>query len=188
MKKAGTCSGLIALLFFLLHVSCHILKGFDLEHTDPTSFISLFWGFLLGSWVGICEAELKTVGSGMVMFCVCADPFADANAEDSGAGSKDYVHVRVQQRNGRKSLTTVQGLKKEFNYNKILKDFKKVYHLLPCLRIYQGLLSIPLPVFWFAFVMCACYFSTLFVDLLDCNDLPCVFGHRQKSHLFFHCP
>jgi translation initiation factor 1 len=64
------------------------------------------------------------------------DPFADANAEDSGAGSKDYVHVRVQQRNGRKSLTTVQGLKKEFNYNKILKDFKKVYHLLLCLHIY----------------------------------------------------
>jgi len=55
------------------------------------------------------------------------DPFADANAEDSGAGSKDYVHVRVQQRNGRKSLTTVQGLKKEFNYNKILKDFKKEF-------------------------------------------------------------
>ncbi|BBN13092.1 translation initiation factor 1 [Marchantia polymorpha subsp. ruderalis] len=55
------------------------------------------------------------------------DPFAEANAEDSGAGSKDYVHVRVQQRNGRKSLTTVQGLKKEFNYNKILKDFKKEF-------------------------------------------------------------
>ncbi|KAL3690731.1 hypothetical protein R1sor_004382 [Riccia sorocarpa] len=53
------------------------------------------------------------------------NPFAEANADDSGAGSKDYVHVRVQQRNGRKSLTTVQGLKKEFNYNKILKDFKK---------------------------------------------------------------
>ncbi|OAE30089.1 hypothetical protein AXG93_1112s1050 [Marchantia polymorpha subsp. ruderalis] len=57
------------------------------------------------------------------------DPFAEANAEDSGAGSKDYVHVRVQQRNGRKSLTTVQGLKKEFNYNKILKDFKKLDRL-----------------------------------------------------------
>ncbi|KAL2623409.1 hypothetical protein R1flu_003614 [Riccia fluitans] len=55
------------------------------------------------------------------------DPFAEANADDSGAGSKDYVHVRVQQRNGRKSLTTVQGLKKEFNYNKILKDFKKEF-------------------------------------------------------------
>jgi translation initiation factor 1 len=57
------------------------------------------------------------------------DPFAEANAEDSGAGagSKNYVHVRVQQRNGRKSLTTVQGLKKEYSYNKILKDLKKEF-------------------------------------------------------------
>ncbi|XP_052179168.1 protein translation factor SUI1 homolog 2 [Diospyros lotus] len=55
------------------------------------------------------------------------DPFADAKAEDSGAGTKEYVHVRVQQRNGRKSLTTVQGLKKEFSYNKILKDLKKEF-------------------------------------------------------------
>ncbi|KAK2650060.1 hypothetical protein Ddye_017549 [Dipteronia dyeriana] len=55
------------------------------------------------------------------------DPFAEANAEDSGAGSKDYVHIRVQQRNGRKSLTTVQGLKKDFSYNKILKDLKKEF-------------------------------------------------------------
>ncbi|KAL5714444.1 Protein translation factor SUI1 [Ranunculus cassubicifolius] len=45
-----------------------------------------------------------------------------------GAGSSnEYVHVRIQQRNGRKSLTTVQGLKKEFNYNKILKDLKKEF-------------------------------------------------------------
>ncbi|PPS18977.1 hypothetical protein GOBAR_AA01623 [Gossypium barbadense] len=55
------------------------------------------------------------------------DPFADANAEDSGAGAKEYVHIRIQQRNGRKSLTTVQGLKKEFSYNKILKDLKKEF-------------------------------------------------------------
>ncbi len=55
------------------------------------------------------------------------DPFAEANAEDSGAGSKDYVHIRVQQRNGRKSLTTVQGLKKDYSYNKILKDLKKEF-------------------------------------------------------------
>ncbi|KAG5551754.1 hypothetical protein RHGRI_009989 [Rhododendron griersonianum] len=55
------------------------------------------------------------------------DPFAEASAEDSGAGTKEYVHVRTQQRNGRKSLTTVQGLKKEFSYNKILKDLKKEF-------------------------------------------------------------
>jgi translation initiation factor 1 len=52
------------------------------------------------------------------------DPFAEAN---DGESADDYVHVRVQQRNGRKSWTTVQGLKKEFNYNKILKDFKKEF-------------------------------------------------------------
>lgn len=63
---------------------------------------------------------------GLILF---ADPFSEANVEDSGVGSKGsgYVHVRVQQRNGRKSLTTVQGLKKEFNYNKILKDLKKEF-------------------------------------------------------------
>jgi translation initiation factor 1 len=73
------------------------------------------------------------------VYCLCmlsdnvlsslVDPFAEANAEDSGAGpgTKDYVHVRIQQRNGRKSLTTVQGLKKEFSYNKILKDLKKEF-------------------------------------------------------------
>ncbi|XP_047054509.1 protein translation factor SUI1 homolog 2-like [Lolium rigidum] len=62
-------------------------------------------------------------------FSTRKDPFAEANAEDSGAGagSKNYVHVRVQQRNGRKSLTTVQGLKKEYSYNKILKDLKKEF-------------------------------------------------------------
>ena len=49
----------------------------------------------------------------------CADPFADEaaaaaeeEAEDAQnvttAKGKAYVHVRVQQRNGRKSLTTVQ--------------------------------------------------------------------------------
>jgi hypothetical protein len=80
---------------------------------------------------------------------LCADPFADANAEDSGAGSKDYVHVRVQQRNGRKSLTTVQGLKKEFNYNKILKDFKKVSPLSPSRSTWGRLMLIPLFLMWF---------------------------------------
>ncbi|GAB2235304.1 hypothetical protein Droror1_Dr00025727 [Drosera rotundifolia] len=55
------------------------------------------------------------------------DRFAEANAKDSGAGTKEYVHIRIQQRNGRKSLTTVQGLKKEFSYNKILKELKKEF-------------------------------------------------------------
>lgn len=54
------------------------------------------------------------------------DPFADI--EDSLApGDKGYVHLRVQQRNGKKCLTTVQGLKEDFGYQKILKDLKKEF-------------------------------------------------------------
>ncbi|KAI8000431.1 hypothetical protein LOK49_LG09G00224 [Camellia lanceoleosa] len=54
-------------------------------------------------------------------------PSDEANAENSGAGSKENVNIRVRLRNGRKSSTTVQGLKKEFSYNKILKDLKKEF-------------------------------------------------------------
>jgi len=38
--------------------------------------------------------------------CGFADAFADAETDDNN--SKDYVHIRIQQRNGKKSLTTVQ--------------------------------------------------------------------------------
>ncbi|XP_027061208.1 protein translation factor SUI1 homolog [Coffea eugenioides] len=54
------------------------------------------------------------------------DPFTED--KDSGApGAKEYVHIRVQQRNGKKCLTTIQGLKKDFSLEKILKDLKKEF-------------------------------------------------------------
>ncbi|XP_020182321.1 protein translation factor SUI1 homolog 1-like [Aegilops tauschii subsp. strangulata] len=57
------------------------------------------------------------------------DPFADARADDAaggGAGVDDaYVHLRVQQRNGKKTLTTVQGLSASYNYAKVLRDLKR---------------------------------------------------------------
>ena len=40
---------------------------------------------------------------------------------------KTKVHIRVQQRNGRKSITTVQGLGEEIDYPKLLKTIKKVF-------------------------------------------------------------
>lgn len=55
------------------------------------------------------------------------DPFAEAEITDATGSTKEYVHIRIQQRNGRKSLTTVQGLKKELSYDKILKDLKKAF-------------------------------------------------------------
>ncbi len=44
------------------------------------------------------------------------DPFADEgdpldDSADVGSTS-DYIHIRIQQRNGRKTLTTLQGLPK----------------------------------------------------------------------------
>ncbi|CUA74987.1 Protein translation factor SUI1 [Ashbya gossypii ATCC 10895] [Rhizoctonia solani] len=58
------------------------------------------------------------------------DPFADEGDPrgDSKAGSQqNYIHIRVQQRNGRKTLTTLQGLPKEYNSKKLLKAFKKEF-------------------------------------------------------------
>ncbi|CAD6498906.1 BgTH12-04562 [Blumeria graminis f. sp. triticale] len=56
------------------------------------------------------------------------DPFAEAD-EDTGEikQSQNYIHIRIQQRNGRKTLTTVQGLPKKFDQKKILKVIKKKF-------------------------------------------------------------
>ena len=35
------------------------------------------------------------------------------------------VHIRVQQRNGKKSITTVSGLDQKLNFNKLNKEFQK---------------------------------------------------------------
>ncbi|CAM0902500.1 unnamed protein product [Alopecurus aequalis] len=58
------------------------------------------------------------------------DPFADEAAADgaggpASAGDDGRVHLRVQQRNGRKTLTTVQGLSTGYNYAKVLRDLKR---------------------------------------------------------------
>jgi len=58
------------------------------------------------------------------------DPFADVG-DDQALSTKaptkapDYVHIRIQQRNGRKTLTTLQGLPPEYDPKKLLKAFKK---------------------------------------------------------------
>lgn len=52
-----------------------------------------------------------------------SDPFADTG--DSEAQATNYIHIRIQQRNGRKTLTTVQGVPSEYDLKKILKVLKK---------------------------------------------------------------
>eukprot|EP01086_Lenisia_limosa_P006366 TRINITY_DN2513_c0_g1_i2.p1 TRINITY_DN2513_c0_g1~~TRINITY_DN2513_c0_g1_i2.p1 ORF type:complete len:111 (-),score=30.85 TRINITY_DN2513_c0_g1_i2:58-390(-) len=54
------------------------------------------------------------------------DPFADVE-ESGGISSSKNIHIRMQQRNGRKCLTTVTGLDAELDFKKILKAIKKEF-------------------------------------------------------------
>jgi len=51
------------------------------------------------------------------------DPFEDAGEGSSGCSA--LVHIRIQQRNGRKTLTTVEGLSSEFDLPKIMRAWRK---------------------------------------------------------------
>ncbi|KAI0273549.1 eukaryotic translation initiation factor 1 [Gloeopeniophorella convolvens] len=58
------------------------------------------------------------------------DPFADEAdplAANTDAGQQNHIHIRIQQRNGRKTLTTLQGLPREYDAKKLLKAFKKEF-------------------------------------------------------------
>ena len=66
-----------------------------------------------------------------------ADPFGDGSSginDISGGDNKTelnlgsgLVHIRIQQRNGRKTLTTVQGLESQFDKKKLVRAFKKEF-------------------------------------------------------------
>mmetsp|Transcript_9330 Transcript_9330/g.20416 ORF Transcript_9330/g.20416 Transcript_9330/m.20416 type:complete len:122 (-) Transcript_9330:605-970(-) len=55
-------------------------------------------------------------------------PGIDAFEDDADATTqKDLIHIRVQQRNGRKCITTVQGLSEQLDLKKIIKAVKKAH-------------------------------------------------------------
>merc|ERR1712212_1471481 len=55
------------------------------------------------------------------------DPFADAAGGKEEGVQDGLVHIRTQQRNGRKTLTTVQGLSAEYDLKKIVRACKKEF-------------------------------------------------------------
>ena len=63
-----------------------------------------------------------------------ADPFGDPSNGltdtqrngDINLGS-GLIHIRIQQRNGRKTLTTVQGITEDFDKKKLVRAFKKEF-------------------------------------------------------------
>lgn len=69
--------------------------------------------------------------------CVFSDPFADASKGAEDDVQDGLVHIRIQQRNGRKTLTTVQGLSSDYDLKKIVRACKKVSgHLLSLCLFY----------------------------------------------------
>jgi len=60
-----------------------------------------------------------------------SDPFDGGRVtpgiEASVGKAGDKIHIRLQQRNGRKTLTTVQGLPEKYDPKKLLKAMKKEF-------------------------------------------------------------
>jgi hypothetical protein len=78
-----------------------------------------------GRDAGTCGQYVQGHGLTPVLLAPFADPFADTGEEALNAADQknteekkakvqqqNYIHIRIQQRNGRKTLTTLQGLPK----------------------------------------------------------------------------
>ncbi|KAI9501189.1 Eukaryotic translation initiation factor 1b [Coemansia spiralis] len=59
------------------------------------------------------------------------DQFGTVDPFDNDADEKepvvDHIHIRIQQRNGRKTVTTMQGLPEMFDHKKMVKYFKNAF-------------------------------------------------------------
>lgn len=56
------------------------------------------------------------------------DPWADASkGVDETSKQEQPIHIRIQQRSGRKTLTTVQGIDDYYDKKKLVKVFKKKF-------------------------------------------------------------
>ena len=60
-------------------------------------------------------------------FLLFSDAFEDAG-DRAGGETEEKVHVRVQQRNGRKCVTTIAGLADDLCMKRICKAFKKNFN------------------------------------------------------------
>ncbi|KAI0172725.1 translation initiation factor SUI1 [Hypoxylon sp. FL1284] len=101
-------------------------------HAQPTSNISTSRHYSVATRVLTPQTLFPTSPRKLEFMSIenlkTYDPFAEAD-EDTGETkqAQNYIHIRIQQRNGRKTLTTVQGLPKKFDQKKILKVIKKKF-------------------------------------------------------------
>ena len=117
--SSGAAINPTAGVLFSLHSSTAILPLIKQNHLTPTQFF--FIACFLLSHERAEPQHFRFVFTSLPFtpffrstFDLSLDPFADAadplSAEE--AGRQSYIHIRIQQRNGRKTLTTLQGLPK----------------------------------------------------------------------------
>merc|ERR1712137_119914 len=87
------------------------------------------WGYLLS--LHLCQTSHTYISNQFMSLDLenlkTKDPFNDWETDDVSPTPAAFVHIRIQQRNGRKTLTTCQGIPEEFDLKKILKAFKKEF-------------------------------------------------------------
>ena len=79
-------------------------------------------------YLAISRVSSSSNGYSLHQLLLVLDPFADATKGADDNVQDGFVHIRIQQRNGRKTLTTVQGLSSEYDKKKIVRACKKVSH------------------------------------------------------------
>ena len=65
------------------------------------------------------------------------DPFADAAAGDEDAVSQGDIHIRLQQRSGKKALTTVEGISADVDTKKLLRAMRKTLACNGCVDVHK---------------------------------------------------
>ncbi|XP_062954434.1 eukaryotic translation initiation factor 1-like [Cynocephalus volans] len=102
---------------------CDSASGSQTQAPSPT--LSAFPCHCLPLAISMEEKELYHLS--VIQNFHSFGPFADARKGDDllPVGTEDYIHIRIQQRNGRKTLTTVQGIADDNNKKKLVKEFKK---------------------------------------------------------------
>jgi hypothetical protein len=86
-------------------------------------------------------------GGGCTAQTTAIKPRTDAFSLSS-IPSADHIHIRIQQRNGRKTITTLQGVPTEYDPKKLLKAFKSALLISPLLFPFFGekaSLTFPIP-------------------------------------------
>merc|ERR1712168_1506757 len=74
------------------------------------------------------KVKVKSIFTMSNIFNQQFDPEDETENEFSGKMLQNKIHIRIQQRNGRKTISTVQGIEEKYDLKKLAKAFKKEFN------------------------------------------------------------